>query len=58
MKQTSQSIKENIMLTEMKIQTYIENNMCPVVINKLKSELDQLYLDLVTVVEEERNEVS
>lgn len=57
MEQTAQRIKESIMLIEQKLERYSLNDTmsCPVVITKLKSELDQLYIDLLQLIEDENN---
>jgi len=59
MKQTAQSVKESIMLIEQKLERYsAKGDTCPVVVNKLKHELDLLYIDLLQCIEDENNEVS
>lgn len=56
MKQTAQSIRENMMLIEQKLERYNgKSDACPVVVNKLKHELDILYIDLLQCIEDENN---
>lgn len=56
MKPTAQSIKESMMLIEQKLERYNgKPDACPVVVNKLKHELDILYIDLLQCIEDENN---
>lgn len=53
MKHTAQTIKENIMLIEQKLELY--KNNCPVIVNKLENELEVLCDELLQLIEDENN---
>lgn len=55
MKHTVQSIKEDIMLIEQKLELYKDS--CPVIISRLQYQLDDLQDELLQQIEDENNEL-